>query len=426
MPPETSEVSIPKGRGRDSKEWMEYHGYVATTPSIRSSDYEGVLHCPFQYYLSRRLGLSPALRWSKALSRGSWFHKRLELYREEGWVASQHMEAQLQDRLEELREICKARGIKGSSRDEILDREKKDFKCALGWYDAAMELSFGDRQVSLLSFISQPHFRNLGSEVGVRLHMPQIAPTERVMLTAMYDILLYHEVQNTIFIVDAKTCSESPVDRLSTCPLEFQTQHYMMVLKYALEANLLQPLYNLPEDVRVGGMIHMAIQKPTIEFGMKDRDYEEKEHTLTRGPRKGQVEMRRTYMGEPRFENYLERCKNWYRATGEYEHLAPKWSSSPPVNISLTYGSTLLDQDYLDEYLSRVSVIRHYAKCHPIPKNFPRSASHLRQFGKLSPFAPFYLVHPREWPGIIEREGFIQLDRDEDVDFKIDASYAAR
>ena len=426
MPPEVETVPIPGGRGQDVQRWMEYHGYVDTTPSIRSSDYEGVLHCPFQYYLGRRLGLSPALRWSKALSRGSWFHRRLELYRDTPEVASIAMDKMLQDRLEELEEICKSIGIKGESKDKVLDRERKDFWCALGWYETSMHLETHQKVPTVQEFLTQDHFQHLGSEVGIRLHLPKTHTLGKVSLTGMYDLLLYHKTQNVIFIVDAKTTAFSPEDRLMTCPLEFQTQHYMYTLQLALENNLLQPLYDLPEDVRVGGMIHIAVQKPTIEFGMKDRDCEEVEHTLQRGPRKGQVEIRRNYFGEPRFDNYIDRCNDWYRGQGEYEHNAEKWATSPPINYSLTYGSMLSDEDYLDEYYGRVKLISQYTNCKAFPKNFPRSVSHLQQFGRMSPFTPFYMTLPREWPDIIKGQSFIQLDRDEGVDFIVDASCATR
>jgi|TARA_Y100000310_G_scaffold97213_1_gene94896 hypothetical protein len=423
MPPEIEACPIPTGRGADAQKWMEYHGYVDTTPSIRSSDYEGVLHCPFQYYLSRRLGLSPVLRWSKALSRGSWFHRRLELYRETPSATAEYLAEMLSDRLDELKEICETIGIKGESKDRILDREKKDYSCAIAWYEIAMNLKIPQNIPTINSFLTQPHFRHLGSEVGIRLHMPYTHKAKNVSLTGMYDLLLYHEEQNSIYIVDAKTTAISPEERLITCPLEFQTQHYMMVLNFAIEQGLIQKHYNLPDDVRVGGMMHIAVQKPTIEFGMKDRDCEEYEHELTRGPRKGQIEIRKNYEGEPRFENYLVRCSDWYRGQGEYEHLAEKWASSPPINYSLTYGTLLQDEDYLDEYYARVALIRQYIQCKAIPKNFPRSASHLRQFGRMSPFTPFYLTPIKEWPDIIKAESFMQIDRDEDIEFIINASF---
>ena len=80
MPPNVQEIKPPEGWGEDAARWLEAHGMVAEVPTIRSSDYESCLGNPFGYYLTRRLGLSDALRWSEALSRGSWFHKRFEYW----------------------------------------------------------------------------------------------------------------------------------------------------------------------------------------------------------------------------------------------------------------------------------------------------------------------------------------------------------
>ena len=44
----------------------------------------------------------------------------------------------------------------------------------------------------------------------------------------------------------------------------------------------------------------------------------------------------------------------------------------------------------------------------------------------MSPFTPFYMTPPKEWTDIIESQSFIQLDRDEEVEFLIDAPCPAR
>ena len=44
----------------------------------------------------------------------------------------------------------------------------------------------------------------------------------------------------------------------------------------------------------------------------------------------------------------------------------------------------------------------------------------------MSPFTPFYLTPVKEWPDIINAESFMQVDRDEDVEFILDVSCPAR
>ena len=408
MPPKVEGVPLPKGKGKSAKEWLEAYGLVARTPYIRSSDYEMCLHCPFQYYLSRRLGLVPLLRWSSALSRGSWFHSRAEIMDELPEVALRNMKLLLEKRNEELSEICNNRGIIGEERTSILVREERDMLTAVAWVEAASTFKIPGKNQTFKEYLSANHFRVLGHEVLAKYEHPDFGT-----LLAQYDLLLYHEKQDKVFIVDFKTCSESPTLRLSTCPIEFQTQHYLQIGKYLLDNKVMTKKFDLLDTTEIGGMLHIAIRKPTISFGQRDRDFEVSEHTLSRGPRKGQVEIRRKYFGEPRFENYLKRVKSWYHATDEYEDEAPQRASDPPVNISTTYGSVTKDQSWVHEYHSRLNLINNYASVFPAPGNFPSSAGYIRSFSKLSPFAPFYLTPVTEWPSIIQQEGFIFEDRDE-------------
>ena len=48
-------------------------------PLLRSSDLRGLAD-PFSWFLTRRLGLTPAVSHSKALSRGSWFHAAFQAW----------------------------------------------------------------------------------------------------------------------------------------------------------------------------------------------------------------------------------------------------------------------------------------------------------------------------------------------------------
>lgn len=406
MPPKTKAIPVPTSDGKDSKEWLEAHGLVARQPAIRSSDYESVLHCPFQYYLSRRLGLVQALRWSEALSRGSWFHKRFEHYNLPADEAKRQMEIEYEKRESELTDICINRGIKGESKSNIMEREYQDMMCASAWYEASMG--------PFLETIRKPHWRVLGTEVVAEYKHPEFG-----RLLAQFDMLLYHEKQNSVWIVDLKTTGHNPIERLQTCTIEFQTQHYMHILDWMLKEQSLTRAYEIPRDARLGGMMHVAVQKPTIDFGMKDRDCDEKEHTLTRGPRKGQIEIRRTYYGEPKIENYIKRCKDWYNATGEYEDKKAERETAPAINISKTDRLTL-DTRWTTEYTTRLRLVHHYATVDPLPLNFPKSANYLIQFGKMSPFSPFYLTPTSEWPGFLRIEGFMVEDRD-DVEVSVSA-----
>ena len=317
----------------------------------------------------------------------------------------------LGERKGELTKTCELIGIIGDSKEAILDREERDAKCACAWFEAAMQVKIGDTNKTFTETILAPHFEYLGSEVVMRYEHEEFGP-----LLIQADALLYHKGQNSVWIVDYKTCAESPTQRLQTCPYEFQTQHYLFTTNYLLGEGTLQRKFDLPEDARIGGMYHIAVQKPSINFGSKDRDCEIIEHELQRGPRKGQIEIRRKYHGEPRYENYLNRCKDWYHATGEYEELAPERVGDPVVNISSTSGRICdpsLDPAWLYEYHRRLRYINHWREVDPVPANFLKSAKALSQHGKMNVFAPFYMTTPDKWPEILNREGFLFEDRDD-------------
>ncbi len=402
MPPNVQEIKPPEGWGEDAARWLEAHGMVAEVPTIRSSDYESCLANPFGYYLTRRLGLSDALRWSEALSRGSWFHKRFEYWDIPDEQAKPILDSAISSRQEELSGMCGELGIQSDERKNILDREEQDFRVTEAWFEAI--------KGEPLKWMSQPHFRCLGQEItGIYKH----DRFKGTPLVAQFDSLLYHREQNTLWVVDLKTCAESPTDRLQTVGIEFQTQHYMHVAHYLLQEGVIQKQYDLPEDCTLGGMSHIAVQKPTINFGMNDRDFLEEEHTLKSGPRKGQIEIRRKYLGEPRFENYVARCKRWYAGEGEYENKKVDREENPPVNISYTYGKNLLDLHFETEYLERVALIHSLATRRAWPDQFLKSAGAIRSHGKISRFAPLYLCHPKDWPNIVQELKLITLRRDE-------------
>lgn len=72
-----------------------------------------------------------------------------------------------------------------------------------------------------------------------------------------------------------------------------------------------------------------------------------------------------------------------------------------------------LDTRWTTEYSSRLRLVHHYATVDPVPLSFPKSANYLMQFGKMSPFSPFYLTSSSEWPSILNLEGFMIEDRDD-------------
>ena len=410
MPAETDTIPLPKGWGEDARRYLESKGLVPIVPTIRSSDFESVCSCPFKYYLTRRLGLKDALRYSEAMSTGSWFHKRFEYFELPPEQAELMMDQTLEKRCDELRQICKAKGIPPDPTYNILEREERDRQMAWAWFKALRHVNIPHLDCSVVDYLNRPYWKILGHEIK------GVYKEDGLQLVAQYDMLLYHKEQNAVWIVDLKTVGGDATERLQVCPIEFQTQHYCHVTRSLMENEVLQPALGVPSDAKFGGFIHIAIRRPTIKFGLADRDFIDEEHTLKSGPRKGQIEIRRKYSGEPRFSNYVDRCKRWYLGEGEFVNNEESRIENPVVNISTTYADGLLDEERFELYRVRLDLLKKYATINPLPKNFPMSSASLRSWGQINNYLPFYLTHPREWPDIIQQNRMVCDWRDKDMD----------
>lgn len=419
MPPTMPTISPVSTRGPEVIPWLESQGLVARTPSLRSSDYNTLRGCGFQYYLTRRLGLIPALSWSEALSRGTWVHQCTQYLLHSDLDIRVAIETRLKLRLAELEGLCSKMGIIGESKDSVLTQEKQDALCAMAWFLNARSLPIttptGQSFGSLKDFFGASHWRlpiANDKDPAIELEVRTTFPGHEVPSIITIDRLLYHTGQNSLWIVDWKTCSESTDIRLQTCPVEFQLWHYLMVLEHALATGLLETL-GLPGDTTIGGMLHVAVQKPTINFGMNDRDFILDTSPFKSGPRKGLPRNEKNYVGEPRFENYLKRVESWYKGEGDYQHLTAEREGVCPVALSWTPYS-VIDADLRSEYHSCLNELHAAAIAPPIPRNYPRNASYIRAHKKLSPYAPFHLSDPSKWPEIMVREGFILSHRDDE------------
>jgi hypothetical protein len=406
----TKTTPIPDGYQYDAWHWLEEQGVEARKPPIRSSDYGMCLRDPFRYYLSRRLGLIPPLEWSAALNQGTWFHHALYCYDKEYDEVEQHLRGVLLDRKAEIEEMCREIG---KDYMPLWEREEKDMRTAASWWhNACCNIPISKEHGTLREYLNKPCWVCLGREVYlITTNPPSVAQA---------DLLLYNKETNQIWIVDGKTCSVSPRIRLSTCPIEFQTLHYsaqayhLMDPQYG-EGAILQRYFDIPLSATLGGMIHAAVQKCPLIFGKEDRPFTEYEHTFVRGERKGEVEIRRNYEGEPTVDCYLQRQSEWYTGTGRYAHRAAEIADDPPVNLSFTYARSALDRVGWSRYGKMSGLVHLNAARDPVPNDFPMNADNLRPFrgGRLSPYAPFYMMPVQYWPGIIKQDGFRVVDRDE-------------
>lgn len=442
MPPATRPMPNPQSRDRDALEFLEHHGIFARVPPIRARDIEA-LHAPFRYYLTRRLGLLPAFAYSMILSRGSWFHVRFEQGYNSDDIAESGYRLRLKSRLTELREICKTVGVSQEKTALIVDREQTDAMTALAWHNASRLYRHPTSDMlkqGWAAYINNPKRRILCAE---RL-FSATAPGVRTPLICQPDRLVYDPEQNHIIIIDPKTTAKRIIERMNGIPFAFSTRHYCYIIRTLLEDGVLQSEFGLPSSCKLWGMMHLAIRKPLIQLGMKDRPYwwestgkktgvsgtarfENDQWQTCAFSSEGELIFDRAfpseeaavaslheatgkkptkeYDGEPSLTNYQQRCEDWFTGKGDYASDADDRIVNPPVGISRVPLGTCLDAAGEHEYLRLLRSIDEYAQCQPHPENFPRTESCVVG-DKLDLFCA---ASVQQWPTIM-REEFISQD----------------
>jgi hypothetical protein len=426
-------------RGPGALQYLRENGLSPRQLTIRSSDFNTVFTCPFLYYLCRRIGLVPAARWSKALARGSWFHAHLEQWNQT--TKARHVYAQrlLNLRCQELRAtLGSSEAAKGFE-----EREVRDEGAARAWVDCLLEMNLPG-----------------GSTVAQRFgscSVLAIEPTLRFQLeggawTAIQPDLLLLDPTNQLIIIDWKSTSGPARDRLAACPLEDQTRHYVWLMDQILRAGILgnQLQTTLPDNVRLGSMMHIAFQKCPLEFCNSDAPREwvsdgKRSGIKARGipfrdQWQGLVEGQETktfltevallswmhdltgkkpesiIIGAPDYNRYLARVRQWYKADGPYTHLSTDRLASDVVDVSTTNADLLLSSEHMRDYLHDLNQVAHYATVEPEPRNFPRRAHHLVHRNGLSPYLGFYMNPVNQWPSIALRENMIVTHRDQPIE----------
>jgi len=382
----------------------------AVNPLLRSSDLKGLAD-PFSWFLRRRLGLSTDLSHSEALTRGSWFHTAFRCWNgrwDDNKVLSD-LEALLDLRLGEISDSLDRRNIDGDRRLAFLEREEQDMRVAYTWFKASRSVRVpqlhgkGNEALPWTEWLLQPQFTWLAVESTVRFSTWVAQP----------DLLLWHKPQNSVWVVDFKTCSGSPLKRLDGCRNEFQAFHYLSVLREVLATFAGRAAWGLPADVRLGGFIHIAVSKPSIEFCGEDRDYTLDTSPFKSGPRKGQPRNEREFHGEPKLSNYLGRVTEWFTSTGRYAHLAGDRASDPPVNAHIVSAAVLDDpwsrsvnSARRDETLARLHLRSHS------PHQYP-AVDDVEAPWSSDPIFPLRNIEPSKWLQWCRGAGVSVKDRDD-------------
>lgn len=406
--PNTQRRLPPGSLGTDAAQALREAGFRARRPLIRASDWGLVRKCPFFYFLRRRLGIVSLTEWSRALSSGSWFHARLQedpLTVPESPGVHERMNERIRENVIAMRKNLLKHGVIAETASRIEAGETRSALEAMVWYESSLSVRLPRLEGTWRSYFSEDRgWSVLASEISISVPNPVRSSGPRLLIRP--DKLLLQRKTGEVWILDMKTTSVSPTERLSTCTWEQQTIHYCWVIRYALErSRVLRMMLKLGEEVRLGGMIHVAVRKPTITFGMMDRPSVTTEKTITSGPRKGTTRKEKTYVGDPDLSLYLERCREWYSATGRYTHESREREADPPVNVSWTPAEVALSPRSVFEYLERLRILSRYAMCVPAPCLFPRGEP--SWWNDNTAYRSLYTTEIEAWPEILQREWLV-------------------
>lgn len=134
------------------------------------------------------------------------------------------------------------------------------------------------------------------------------SPHLRTKIGGRIDAILEDVKTGALWLYDFKTTIES-------------LHEFQATLRWSPQVWLYRALVTAKyPDRAVAGFIHPMMKRPQIVMSGEDRDFELYEHTFTKGKRKGETEMRKTFTNEnPRYENYLARVRRKILAQGEYQ-----------------------------------------------------------------------------------------------------------
>ena len=142
-----SPIPLPTDFDSSSLAWLRAIGLVDRRPPVRASDYERILSDPFLFYLTRILGIVPALRTHvDALEDGGWLHERARFaYTQlpDGSLSPTH-EAEFQARFTSLHderlETARLFNFPPTLLHEVSKRMKQSFAVGRSWWEVASTL----------------------------------------------------------------------------------------------------------------------------------------------------------------------------------------------------------------------------------------------------------------------------------------------
>lgn len=209
----------------------------------------------------------------------------------------------------------------------------------------------------------------VGSEIPVVVKI--VPPTKRKggstfpafasPIKGTLDLVLRDRKTGVLWIRDYKTTSKPPLQIADALGWDLQPVVYRLLAMAAFP------------NAKIVGFDHTIMKKPTIQLSSEDRDYREYDHTLKSGPRKGEVEKRREYSGEPKVENYIKRMSEWY------DDLGGDWNHAdvPMVHHEHRFEASLPDRDLLVTLKNAEACLKQTVSTESWDIDFPRCGSYM-------------------------------------------------
>jgi hypothetical protein len=215
-----------------------------------------------------------------------------------------------------------------------------------------------------------------------------------ISLAGIIDSVICDNTTKALYIRDTKTSSDDLQYTLTGYAYGIQCRLYRLLLSlYVKEVSpQILPKWHYP----LNGFILDYMRVPGILFCDKDRDFTEEDYTPIRGKNAGITERKRTYFGEPKFSNYINRCREWLQSAGE----------ESCRSFLLPYLNPILDEELLHFIKQAHNLMVRMAD----PALFPRdlSCSRCKAYRSVCPYYPLCSSNQQQWPLIIEQQFTIE------------------
>lgn len=394
-------------RGKVAHDWLRAMGFPARPCPIRSGVLSALHRDPFEFYLHTRLGIVPRTWKGDAKLRGSLYHifmqyDRLSRMKERPsdytgpWpVPSPVMAVNLE--VERVLHVAASDLTPSGSlpSGQSFDRFESDLRDRASW--AIMLGQFHNEFFPLPPHIEVLHVERLLTASSSALTSTAACRT---------DTILADHNTRTCWIEDHKSLSGLPTTRLKSLPFEMGTRLYRAIV----EANA--KTLSLPYPLV--GFVHNLMQVPDIKFCDNDRDFTLNTSPFKSGPRKGTPRNEKVYTGEPKWSNYIARCRDWYTASGDYLNLRNEREINPALRPALQSWMRFDEPVWTEEFLNALRFCDRYCSCAAYPDLFPRTTLPSQYGRDLSPYMPFYETPIKKWPLLLHPQtgSFIIQPRD--------------